>query len=376
MKFNSKNISINAVLNQNSLFRFVFHSILSVLFYSVRMIVKLIPYKSQNILIISLHRLGDTIFTIPAINEVYKKFGDRVIIICYPESVPIYKMIFTDLKMVEVKYDDFYFGKRIAKSRVRKKIKSIKPSIVLDITGSMISASLIFNIRADKIVGTNGDQFKTIYDHFVKFRYSPQLKDIYLDAITPLIENVERNSLTKNNISINMEGKILINPFAGWKEKEWNKKKFIELARLLNKDFNVGIIVQKGQIDTDLIYEIDHQNIDLIQTKSVDELIESIKNASLFIGNDSGPVNIACFFGKPSLTLFGATNPDYVKTNFEYNVFLQKELGCSARNNEKFCLIGGMIYQCSGIQCMNLLSVEDVYNALLPLLNLYCKKKI
>lgn len=91
---------------------------------------------------------------------------------------------------------------------------------------------------------------------------------------------------------------------------------------------------------------------------------------------DPGPVNIACFFGKPSLTLFGATNPDYVKTNFEYNVFLQKELGCSARNNEKFCLIGGMIYQCSGIQCMNLLSVEDVYNALLPLLNLYCKKKI
>ncbi|MCZ7613350.1 MAG: hypothetical protein M5T52_07400 [Ignavibacteriaceae bacterium] len=129
--------------------------------------------------------------------------------------------------MIQLNHNDFLFGKRYAKSELRRKLNSFRPSIIIDITGSMISASLIFNSRTNNIIGINGDQFKCIYDHFVKFRYSPQLKDIYLDAITPLIENVERNSLTKNNISINMEGKILINPFAGWKEKEWNKKKLL-----------------------------------------------------------------------------------------------------------------------------------------------------
>lgn len=375
MKFNKDNISINDILNRNSVFKLIIHFLLSLLFLFVRCIAKLFPYDGNNIIIISLHRLGDTIFTIPAINQVYKKFGNKTIICCLPESIPIYRMIFGNITIIDVKHDDFYFGKRIAKSRIRGKLKSFKPSIVIDLTGSMISASLIFNLRSNQIIGINAEQFANIYDHFVKFRHLPQLKDIYLDAITSLLQNVDRKDIINENVSINAEGKILIHPFAGWFEKEWSKKKFIELAGLLNQKYNVGIITQKGQLDWDVITEISSKKIDILQTEFVDELIENIKCASIFIGNDSGPVNIANFLGKPTFTIFGATNPDYVKSNLPHQICFQKNLKCSARNEEKFCLIGGMIYNCSGIQCMNLLTVKEVITALEPLLNSYCKKK-
>ncbi len=238
----------------------------------------------------------------------------------------------------------------------------------------MVSASLIFNLRAKQIIGTNGDQFRTVYDQFVGFRNSPKLSDIYLDAISPIIKATNQKDAQKIK-SINRDGKILIHPFAGWKEKEWNLKNFISLARKLNMNFNCSFIIQQGQFNRDVLYEIENLNIEVIQTESVSHLIECIKDCSFFIGNDSGPVNVAKFLGKPTLTIYGATNPDYTETNLTHQIYIQKKLKCSAKKDDKLCPIGGMIYSCSGVQCMNLMTEEEVFNKLSPLLNEYCKKK-
>ena len=56
-----------------------------------------------------------------------------------------------------------------------RKLKTLNPEIILDLTGSMISASLIFNIKAKQIIGINRKQFSAIYDHFVELRKIPQL---------------------------------------------------------------------------------------------------------------------------------------------------------------------------------------------------------
>lgn len=375
MKFNSNKISINYLLSQNIVIQFLIHSLLFLFFKVIRLGSIIFAYEGSNVLIISLHRLGDTIFTLPAIMEVYKKYGQATTIICWPESVPIYKLVFNESRICEINQDNFFFGRRIAKSDARRKLIKLNPSLIIDITGSMISASLIFNIRAKKIIGTNGNQFKTIYDQFVEFREKPQLSDIYLDAISPLIQVTEQFKISQNNKLLNLKGKILIHPFAGWREKEWNLKKFVTLAIRLNKDFNSSLIIQKGQFSKDVLCEIENSNVEVIQTKSVNQLIECIRESSLFIGNDSGPVNIANFFGKPTFTIYGATNPDYTATHLDHQICLQKTLKCSAKKDEKFCAIGGMIYNCSGIQCMNLLNEEEVYANLLTLLQKYCQRK-
>lgn len=375
MKLNKAKISINELLNRSEMLRFFIHSILLSFFLMIRFLCKLFSNNDGTVVVISLHRLGDTVFTIPAIRAICNQFGKKVNIICFPESIAIYRLSFTDINIYELEHNKFYFSGRIAKASARRKLKSLIPSIVFDITGSMMSASLIFNIRANKIIGTNGKQFKTIYDQFVEFREKPQLVDIYLDAITPSIKISNRIASNKQKERSNLLGRLLIHPFAGWNEKEWNLKSYITLAVRLNESYSVSIITQNNQLSTDVINEIDHLNIDLIQTNSIHELIKCIKECSLFIGNDSGPVNIANFLDKPTFTIYGATNSAYTTTEAIHQIHTQRVIKCSARQNEKFCIIGGMIYFCSGIQCMNLLSLNEVYENVIPLLEQYCTKK-
>lgn len=376
MKFIISRISFSDFIGRNKPISFIVNSIFSLFFSSLRLINKPFAYGNGNILIISLHRLGDTIFTIPAIREVQKHFRNKIIIVCFPESIPIYKLVFDDVDFCKIEHRDFYFNDRIANQKIKKKINALKPGIIIDLIGGLSSASLLYNIRANKVIGISQNNFRSIYDHFVEIREKPQLNDIYLDAISPLVAINERSKLKKVSSSFYPGGKILIHPFAAWREKEWNLLRFIELALKLKKEYSVSFISPSRKICADVFDEIKNRGIDVIETSSVDELIKNIRECSLFIGNDSGPVNIANFLGRPTFTIYGATNPDYTATSQEHQVYIQKKLGCSAGSNEKFCIVGGAAFICPGIQCMNLLSVDQVYNKLKPLADKYCVKKL
>lgn len=375
MKFNSNKVSINYLLSQNVFFQFLINSLFLLFFKAIRLYCKAFAYDEGRVVIVSLNKLGDTVFTIPAISEIRNKFGQDINILCWFDSVPIYELYFNGLNFLNLNRNEFYFGGRIAKKDARRKLKKLKPSLIIDMTSTMASASLIFNTRSKKIIGTNGYQFKAIYDQFVEFRTKPQLSDIYSDAISPVVQSSSRQKFIFRDKSLNLKGKILLHPFAGWKEKEWSLAKFIKLAKKLNEHYNTSLIIQKGQINQDVICEIENSNIDLIQTRSVDDLIECIKEASIFIGNDSGPVNIANFLGKPTFTVYGTSNPEYTSTDLQHQIYLQKMLRCSAQKVEKFCAIGLMTYRCSGMQCLNLISENEVYTRLSPMLKEYCQEK-
>lgn len=374
MKVVVSRISLGNFISRNKVFSFLINSSFNLFFFLVRTFCKIFAYKNGQRVVISLHRLGDTIFTIPAIRELQKYSNEKITIVCFSESIPIYKLAFEDINFCELQHRDFIFNHRIAKPNVKRKLKALRPSVIIDLIGGMSSASILFNSRAEEIIGISKRSFSSIYNHFIEIRNKPQLIDIYLDAISSVIQIPDRNELKKISQSTNPGGKILIHPFAAWREKEWNLRKFIELALKLKKDFVVNFISPPGKIFADVFNEINKLEINIIETSSVEELIQNIKECSLFIGNDSGPVNIANFFGRPTFTIYGATNPDYTSTYQEHQIHIQKKLDCSARSNEKFCIIGGAAFICPGIQCTQSLSVDEVYNQLKPLANKYCIK--
>ena len=126
MKVVYSRISLSDFINRNKLLSLIVNSFFNLLFKSFRLICRTLANKSENILIISLHRLGDTIFTIPAVNEIRKNFEKRVIMVCYPESVPLYKLEYDDIEFCVLDHKDFYFTDRIAK--ISAKIPSIRLS--------------------------------------------------------------------------------------------------------------------------------------------------------------------------------------------------------------------------------------------------------
>jgi heptosyltransferase II len=370
MRFNRTRLPFTNLINRNRFISLFVYSALDLFFRIARLMVQPRTYQSGNIVVILLHRLGDTVFTLPAVKEIYKNYGNKVILLCYPESIPIYEREFSNMKFCPVMYEEFYFGQRIAKRSVKSRLKNLKPEIIFDLTGSMVSASLIFHNRARQIVGTNRNQFRSIYNYFVSVREEPRLLDIYLDAISPLIKVPDQTELNNPKNLFNTTGKILIHPFAGWKEKEWSVKKFVILAEMLSKDYDVSLIAQENQLKHDVINEIKNIGIEVVKTSTVGELIKSIEECSLFIGNDSGPVNIANFLGKPTISIYGSTNPDYTASKAEYQIFIQKVINCSARKNEKYCTIGAAMYNCPGVECMSSLTVDEVYTRVNALANI------
>lgn len=344
-------------------------------FYVIRKNNRLFSLKDGNVVIIALHRLGDTIFTIPAIKEINKHYGRKIIIVCFPTSIDIYNLVFTDIEYCTIERKDFFFQERIAKKNAKQKLRSLKPYIIFDLTGSMMSASLIFNMKAREIIGINGEQFRTIYDRFIKFRKNPQLVDAYLDAISPVIQLPNRNDLKKQMMVLNPNGKILIHPFAGWKAKEWNFNKYYKLAIYLSRFYKAALVVPNNNISNDITDELFLSSAELIQTESVEDLIEHIKSCSMFIGNDSGPLYIASLLGKPTVSIYGPTNYEFSGPFGESHEIITHTLKCSPKKNKQYCFTTAGMFGCPSFECMNLLEFDEIYANVIPLIKKYCSRR-
>jgi ADP-heptose:LPS heptosyltransferase len=366
--------SITEKVSQNKIVYLLIKTSLSFYLNIFRYFSKLRGDFSGNVIIIALHKLGDAVFTIAAILEIQKNYNKKIIIFCYPEVVPIYKLGLNNVDFCEVEHRHFYFNDRYANRKARKLLEKTKPEIIFDLTGVMTSATLIFNSRAKEIIGMNREHFKSIYDYYSHRRSKPHLIDTYLDAVSSKIPIPDTSRLINLPRKTNPNGKILIHPFAGWKAKEWNLNKFIELAYRLKDEYKVCLILPDKKISNDIINVIESKGIPFVQTISIQDLVDKIRECSVFIGNDSGPVYIAAFLGKPTFTIYGPTNPDFSLMPGEHHTFMHKKLKCSPGKHKQYCFTNAGQSGCPAFLCMDLLELNVVYNNVYDFLQNYCSK--
>ena len=112
-----------------------------------------------------------------------------------------------------------------------------------------------------------------------------------------------------------VEGKkIIIHMGAGYPSKRWKNSRFLDLAKRI-KSKNLGTPIFIGSHEDRKIIEMDLRSIesfgiDLMGKTSVAELVGVIKEADLFIGNDSGPAHLAAMLNRKVITIFSGAN-DY-----------------------------------------------------------------
>jgi len=355
---------INEIIFKKSLkdhLVYLIHKIFGYLLCINRKIRKSNKISKDSIVIFSLHKLGDAVFTIPAITQIQKYYKSKITIVCFKELLPIYQIIFKNIEFCTVEHSDFYIRGRIVRRSARTKLARLNPKIIVDLTGAITSASFLITSRATKIIGMNKEYFRELYDSFTSISYKSHLRDIYLN-VSNLLVNSETSHYNHNIISTpkGIEG-ILIHPLAGWKAKEWNLNKFIKLAQELSEIYHVSLLLPPNSLRQDIEEEIKNYQINIIYTKSVEELITALKNCSLLIGNDSGPIHIASILGKATFTIYGPTNPQFSLPNSSNHGYYQKKIKCSPIATENLCFTDGGRYGCPAFDCMNQLSVEEVY---------------
>lgn len=348
-------------LGKSEVISSVFEFVSNAICFLIRKLVR--KSKSDNVAIISLHKIGDTTFTIPAVQkilEIYDK--NNIYIFTFNYSRDIYNLVFNSVNYRIVKKEDFYFEGRIAKRNVKQMLKECEPKLIFDLTGNISSASLLFSSAAKKIIGMNSKYFKKLYDVYLPIRNKPHLIDRYLDIVNHNSDLINITQAYDFPSTVDTAKKILIHPFAGWRAKEWNLKKFIELASLLDKNYNTAIIALNFILSEDVIIEIEKNKIPLIITSSVTDLIKEIGECSVFISNDSGPLYIANILGKATFSIYGPTNPDFSLPHGKNHKYFQNKIICSPVETQ-YCFTHAGLY-CPSNECMQSISVEEVFQSI------------
>lgn len=104
----------------------------------------------------------------------------------------------------------------------------------------------------------------------------------------------------------------VLQPGARLPGMRWPVAKFAEIARWLREAHGLASVVNLGARDDDVVAEVRREMNGLAvipDALDVRELIALIAGARLFVGNDSGPAHIAAAAQRPSVVIFGVTDP-------------------------------------------------------------------
>jgi ADP-heptose:LPS heptosyltransferase len=100
--------------------------------------------------------------------------------------------------------------------------------------------------------------------------------------------------------------KVAIHPGSGSPTKNWPIERWRQLARWLNDEDRVELLIVSGEAERDdLLADFGRP----LRNRSLLELAGELKGAALFLGHDSGVGHLAAALGLPCVLLFGPTDP-------------------------------------------------------------------
>jgi len=185
-----------------------------------------------------------------------------------------------------------------------------------------------------------------------------------------ILDELKKNGLIDNKALINkqesafpiekdiqLSKKIVIHPGSGSVKKNWPLKSFIELYNLLvEKNYDVHFILGICESQyKDHLLNIPETNIKVFT--DIIEIINFIKCAKIFIGNDSGLSHLAALINIPVFVIFGPS--DYKRwTPIGNSVHVIKtEFECSPCFEQKNI-------KCKELKCLDSISSLQVYKKL------------
>ncbi|MEO8166642.1 MAG: glycosyltransferase family 9 protein [bacterium] len=154
-----------------------------------------------------------------------------------------------------------------------------------------------------------------------------------------------------------------IHPGATWPAKRWLPERFADLADLIAAKLGAQIILTAGPNDGEVIRAVMDRsiaNIKVIRNLPLRQVAAIISLCGAYVANDNGTMHIAAALGVPTVGIFG---PGEENIWFPYkadegHVALRRDVPCHPCHLD-FCNRPGELW----MECMKLLSVQDVFAA-------------
>ncbi len=169
--------------------------------------------------------------------------------------------------------------------------------------------------------------------------------------------------LSKNNIS-NEDRVMALIPGGGENvaqgvmvTRRWPANRYIELINKFKKDYGGKIFLVGGPGDHEVSESIRKSIPDCINATDlkIGEMAALFERCHVIIGNDCGPLHIATALQKPTISIYGATDPKQWASPDKNNIIIRKNMSCSP------CFHEGKFPACEHMSCLNYIEVDEVY---------------
>jgi len=158
-------------------------------------------------------------------------------------------------------------------------------------------------------------------------RLAPQCNLVCLDTRPPAdwsghVADYHRDTLLSHGIPLAAEpllsqddpnGPIVIHPGSGGRDKCWPRDRFeqlIDACRRAHRPVRVIFGEAEASRWPRHVLEKWRDRYHAVGCGSLEQLVEQLMGASLYVGNDAGPTHLAAQLGLPTVALFGPTDPD------------------------------------------------------------------
>ncbi len=336
---------------------------------------------AKNILVVQTEKLGDIILSLTFLYNLSESEKDceKFLLIDEKYSSGLFseELPFKLMPINKRKYRlDFFYRTKLLNNLRELKLKhtiNISPSRgILNDEITLNSNSRSISCLSSKayylpqyLLKKNNLKYNSILKSDSKNEYSllqELLNTCYKQIFTSEFRVHDILLSSKPNITLNKKY-VIIAPSASDADRNWSQNNFRELCEKLSKKYYIYLLGLQSQTEYLSVISDGLTNVRNLAGKlRLDECIHLIQNSLLFVGLDSGFTHIAYSFNKPFVAIigggkFGRFFPYPEKKNGKYKYY---ELPCFNCN-----------WQCiyKEIYCVSLVTVEDVYNTCINLID-------
>ncbi len=323
----------------------------------------------EKILLVKLGSLGDVLMTTPAISVLKKNFPAAALY--FLTSHTCKKLLTNNPKLAGVLAVDelgasrnpfiemirvLWLGYVLLRNRKFDRVFVFHRSLVLDlilrvvVRGPLYSfkTGAEFDLSRHRIM-RNLDLLKKAYP---ELQY--EMEDLQLEFFREKFEPIR---IERPYIVIAPGGGK--NVWSEMKNRRWPVENFIQLAEKVSSHLGMNVAFVGSQ-DECFPLPDEEKLRNLVGRTTFDQLSGLLKEAELFIGNDSFALFLAAAAGCRTLGIFGPTNSNLINPFGEGHIAIQSGAKCSPCYNP---VEGtrGRAYNCSDPVCMKEITVEAVF---------------
>ena len=261
----------------------------------------------------------------------YKPISDhhkQPVFFYFHEKIKLDKILESQSYIKDIRKNGFNKGVKFILDtyKLSKNFKKdqIKYLYILEKTKSPAIAALIANVDNIYGYGIGSQKFfiknkNILHKNILRLNYPSQTKEfltlngIKLNDESPFLNLSDYKIGLKNKI--NAQGKIIsIVVDSLEKNRIWPMDYFSKLVSLIINNYNVEnlflISLPENKNLVDYIIKFNNFNSKLIDCsqKSLEKIIDIIAQTNLFIGNDTGPTNLAAAFQIDTISIIGPTD--------------------------------------------------------------------